>query len=247
MRRLRQTGGQKLVRRATSVRIGTPEACGPGHRPRLIEGRRGVGVGVGGGGGGGGGGGVGGDGDVRGERRTSADREVVTLAAMNGRTRNAPPRNLLGALALVAAGILWTLFGGSAPGGDAGGPGGASVVPSRTSAVGAADVGRLRDAVARRAGDVWVEVPARVVKALPDDEHPPRHQRFLVRVADLPTILVAHNVDLAPRVPIVVDDEIEIRGEFEWNDKGGVLHWTHRDPQGRKPGGWIRRRGVAYE
>lgn len=166
---------------------------------------------------------------------------------MNGRTRNLPPRNLLGAVAVVAAGILWTLFGSSTPGGGTAGSGGARVDPSRTSAVGEADVGRLREAVARRAGDVWVAVPARVVKTLPDDEHPPRHQRFLVRVADLPTILVAHNVDLAPRVPVDVGEEIEIRGEFEWNDKGGVLHWTHRDPQGRRDGGWIRKNGVAYE
>jgi len=44
-----------------------------------------------------------------------------------------------------------------------------------------------------------------------------------------------------------LDAEITIRGEYEWNDKGGVIHWTHRDPRGRHENGWIQFNGIRYE
>ena len=96
-----------------------------------------------------------------------------------------------------------------------------------------------------RSGD-WIEITARVKKVLKDDRRPPRHQRFIVVVDGGGTLLVAHNIDLAPRVPLAVGDEVRIRGEFESNDKGGVVHWTHGDPGGRRPGGWIRHEGKQY-
>jgi hypothetical protein len=87
---------------------------------------------------------------------------------------------------------------------------------------------------------VEVETGGRVVRLLPDDRQGSPHQRFLLRVGGGMTVLVAHNLDLASRVSVAPGDSVELRGEYEWNPKGGVIHWTHPDPAGRHEEGWIR-------
>ena len=105
---------------------------------------------------------------------------------------------------------------------------------------------RLLEAIERRQSEVWVETAATVRRILRDDTRGSQHQRFLVDVAGN-SVLVAHNIDLAPRVPLREGQVIALRGRFEWNDKGGVLHWTHHDPDGRLVGGWIRADGESYQ
>jgi hypothetical protein len=85
-----------------------------------------------------------------------------------------------------------------------------------------------------------------VERLLPDDREGDRHQRFILRLASGHTLLVSHNIDLVPRVPLALDDSVEFRGQYEWNEQGGVIHWTHHDPQGDRPGGWIRHAGRLY-
>lgn len=98
---------------------------------------------------------------------------------------------------------------------------------------------------ARRSG-VEVEATGVVARRLADDRKGLPHERFILRVGDL-TVLVAHNTELAPPVPVAVGDTVEVRGEYEWNQLGGVIHWTHRDPDGRHAPGWIRLRGRLYQ
>lgn len=87
-----------------------------------------------------------------------------------------------------------------------------------------------------------------VVRVLPDDNDGSRHQRFILRLASGRTLLIAHNIDLAPRIPGIREgDTVEFHGEFRSNPQGGVIHWTHHDPQGRHPGGWLRHRGRTYQ
>jgi len=100
--------------------------------------------------------------------------------------------------------------------------------------------GQIAEAFQARRSGVLVETAGRVERLLSDDRDGSRHQRFIVRVDGSMTVLVAHNIDLAPRVPLAVGDSVELRGEYEWNPQGGVIHWTHDDPDGHHPGGWIR-------
>ena len=94
---------------------------------------------------------------------------------------------------------------------------------------------------------VMVEAEGTVEKLFSDDLKGSRHQRFLVRLDSGHTVLISHNIDLAPRVDALrAGDPIAFRGEYEWNDKGGVVHWTHHDPDGRHPGGWLRHEDRTY-
>ena len=105
----------------------------------------------------------------------------------------------------------------------------------------------VMDAFRARRSGVEIETGGRVTRVLADDRQGSRHQRFLIRVVGTVSVLVAHNIDLAPRVPVAAGDSVELRGEYEWNERGGVLHWTHRDPAGHHPPGWIRHEGRLYE
>ncbi len=88
----------------------------------------------------------------------------------------------------------------------------------------------------------------KVVHILPDDNKGSRHQKFLVELESGHTLLIAHNIDLAPRIDSLQKGELlEFYGEYEWNQKGGVIHWTHHDPQGKHPGGWLKYQGRVYQ
>ena len=93
---------------------------------------------------------------------------------------------------------------------------------------------------------VWVKTSGQVTKILSDDNDGSRHQRFIVRLLNGINVLIAHNIDLANRVPIALEDNITLSGRYEWNAKGGVIHWTHRDTKGKIPGGWIKHKSITY-
>lgn len=96
--------------------------------------------------------------------------------------------------------------------------------------------------------DVQVMGEGIVKRVLSDDREGSRHQRFLLRLSNDQTLLVAHNIDLAPRIDgLRAGDKVAFYGEYEWNNQGGVLHWTHGDPGGRHIDGWLKHQGRTYQ
>jgi len=108
--------------------------------------------------------------------------------------------------------------------------------------------GTLRDAYAHRESGVQVQGEGVVTRILDDDREGSRHQRFILRLDDGQTVLVAHNIDLAPRIDdLAVGDMVMFYGEYAWNAKGGVIHWTHHDPGGWHADGWLKHDGRLYQ
>lgn len=88
-----------------------------------------------------------------------------------------------------------------------------------------------------------------VVKVLKDDNEGSRHQKFLVKIDGYPqiTVLIAHNIDLADRIDgIKAQTPIRFYGEYIYNDKGSVVHWTHKDPAALHQDGWLEYKGQKY-
>lgn len=106
----------------------------------------------------------------------------------------------------------------------------------------------LANAFENRTSDIQVKGQGVVIKVLSDDSDGGRHQRFIIRLDSGQTLLVAHNIDLASRVASLREgDQVIFSGEYEWNSKGGVIHWTHHDPNGRHAAGWIKHNGKTYQ
>ena len=116
-----------------------------------------------------------------------------------------------------------------------------------------ADGNGSSDADLRRAHDerrtsYQVEGSGTVLRILPDDNDGSRHQRSVLELDSGQTLMVAHNIDLAPRIDdLEVGDRIAFFGEYEWNSRGGLIHWTHHDPQGRHVDGWLEKDGRRYQ
>lgn len=104
------------------------------------------------------------------------------------------------------------------------------------------------EAYENQQSNIQVSGKGRVTKILADDNDGSRHQRFIITLDSGHTLLIAHNIDLAPRInKLAMGDTVQFYGEYEWNNKGGVIHWTHHDPDGSHEGGWLKHRGKIYQ
>jgi hypothetical protein len=106
----------------------------------------------------------------------------------------------------------------------------------------------LKRAFENQTNNRQVQGQGTVIKILSDDQDGSRHQRFILRLSSGQNLLISHNIDLAPRLAnLKLGDTVSFYGEYEWNAKGGVIHWTHHDPQGRHVNGWLKYNGKVYQ
>ena len=107
---------------------------------------------------------------------------------------------------------------------------------------------QISSAFQNHQSDIQVSGFGVVIRTLPDDKKGSQHQKFILKLTSGNTLLIAHNIDIAPRInSLQVGDKVNFYGEYEWNSQGGVLHWTHHDPNGRHENGWLLHEGITYQ
>lgn len=109
------------------------------------------------------------------------------------------------------------------------------------------DQNQILQVQASGSSKVEVLFAAKVLKLLPDDTRGLPHQRFLLILNNGTTVLVAHDTKYAPKVPIRAGDTVVIQGEYIWNKKGGLVHWTHHSDTPRHQSGYIDFNGMRYQ
>ncbi len=108
--------------------------------------------------------------------------------------------------------------------------------------------GILYQAYATQTSNLQVQGQGKVSRLLPPDTTGDRHQKFILRLNTGQTLLIAHNIDIAPQIEsLKVGDSVSFYGEYEWNQQGGVIHWTHHDPDNQHTAGWLKHAGIIYQ
>ena len=119
--------------------------------------------------------------------------------------------------------------------------------PSGISSVAQHSGVTVQSAFRAQQSDLQIQGEGVVKKVLADDRKGSQHQKFILQVSPEQTVLVAHNIDVANRLPgIQRGDSVKFYGEYEWTTQGGVIHWTHRDRSGRHENGWLKYNGKKY-
>lgn len=75
------------------------------------------------------------------------------------------------------------------------------------------------------------------------------HEGFLLKLNEQCDLLlrVETNVDITGPVPLQTGEVVTVKGQFEDDPEGGVIHWTHHDPSGRHVSGYVEADGKIYE
>jgi len=127
------------------------------------------------------------------------------------------------------------------------GTGSRPTTPPATATTDPGSDARLAQLFASQTSDVQVQGQGTVTRVLADDTEGGRHQRFILTLASGQTLLVAHNIDIAPRLDgLAVGDRVGFYGEYVYTAQGGTIHWTHHDPGGTHVAGWLEWDGKRY-
>lgn len=74
------------------------------------------------------------------------------------------------------------------------------------------------------------------------------HEGFLLHLRSGCALLlrVETNVAFTGPVPLRVGERVIVKGEYEYEPLGGVIHWTHRALHGHHAGGYVEVHGRYY-
>ena len=112
------------------------------------------------------------------------------------------------------------------------------------------DNGAVCDAYSYERSHVEVVASGTVTRVLGEqDGRISPHEGFLMRLDSgcAVTVRVEANTDFTGTFALAQGQRVTAKGEYEYYPRGGVIHWTHRDPRGRHEAGFIETDGKTYE
>jgi hypothetical protein len=106
----------------------------------------------------------------------------------------------------------------------------------------------IKQAFLTKKSGLQVQGQGILTRLLADDLSGDRHQRFILRLNSGQTLLMAHNIDIAPRLDgLKIGGLIIFYGQYEWNTQGGFVHWTHHDLNSKHINGWLKYKNKTYQ
>jgi len=124
----------------------------------------------------------------------------------------------------------------------------APAAPAATASDTAAQNAAVQRAFEQRAEGAELTATGIVDRVLSDESGPSGpHERFIVRLPSGMTVLIEHNLSIAPRVPVAIGSAVTVHGEYVWNAEGGLLHFTHHDPDRSHENGYVLYGGRRYD
>ena len=121
-------------------------------------------------------------------------------------------------------------------------------VDTKPSSLQTQDDEKIQQAFQEQRSNIQVQSRGLIKAILRDDNNGSRHQKIILELSTGQTVLVAHNIDLAPHIENLKQGEIvEFNGEYEYSPQGGVIHWTHHDQQNKHVDGWLKYKGQIYQ
>ena len=76
------------------------------------------------------------------------------------------------------------------------------------------------------------------------------HEGFLLHLRGAEghglTVRVEDNTDITGPMDVHAGDDAVVRGEYIYDPRGGIIHYTHHDPRGHHVSGYVRVNGRTY-
>jgi hypothetical protein len=99
----------------------------------------------------------------------------------------------------------------------------------------------------QRLSGVQLSLEGKISRVFSSMETEAGQQKFSLQLAQGQVVTVIHDVRLGSAIEDLAEGEIiEVFGEYQWAPDGGVIHWTHRDPEGNRQAGWVRYKDRLY-
>jgi hypothetical protein len=112
----------------------------------------------------------------------------------------------------------------------------------------AAQNAAIQGAFEQRSAGAELTAIGTVDRVLSDETGPSGpHERFFLQLPSGMTVLIEPNLSIAPRVPVAVGSAVTVHGEYVSNAEGGLLHFTHHDPDRSHEGGYVLYGGRRYD